>query len=124
MATGEMLSTTITVAVAEAEFEHKSVAVKVTVLLPKSEHVKAVLSKASVMSPQLSTEPLSMSAVVIEALPSASKMMVTFCVTTVGSVESWMVNVRWKVDAFPQASVAVNVTVVLPVMPHPLVMPV
>ena len=54
MATGEMLSTTVTVAVAEAEFEHKSVAVKVTVLLPKSEHVKAVLSKASVMSPQLS----------------------------------------------------------------------
>ena len=72
------MSTTVTVAVAEAALEQRSVAVSVTVLFPRSSQVKDVMSKAKVMSPQLSYDPLSMSSVVIDAFPSASKMTVTF----------------------------------------------
>ena len=75
---GLMLSVTVTVAVAEAELPAPSTAVNVTVLLPRSEHVKLVTSRDKVNDPLLSVVPLSISEVVILPAPFASRFTVTF----------------------------------------------
>ncbi len=67
-------SKTVTVAVQVEILLAKSLTVKVTVLTPKSLQSKAVLSKDMDWMPQLSVEPLSISAVVIVALPEASNV--------------------------------------------------
>ena len=72
---GSMLSTTVTVAVALCVLFDPSVAVKVTVLAPRSSQSNEVISSAKV-SEQLSLLPLSMSAVVMLAAPEASKATV------------------------------------------------
>ena len=123
-ATGSTWSRTKTFAVAVLSLPHSSVTVKVTVLLPTSLQSNDVMSSDKVTSPHVSEEPLSMSAVVIEAAPLASKSTVMSSAEAVGAVVSLMVRMRDVVEAFPQSSVAVNVTMAEPVLPQPLVMPV
>ena len=64
--------TTVTVEEQVAAFPFTSVTVKVTGLEPTSEHVKLVLSRVSEAMPQVSDEPLVISAGVMKACPDAS----------------------------------------------------
>ena len=78
MATGSILSSTVTVAEAEFVFPLWSVTVRLTVFAPKSEQVKSVTSKLKLDTEQLSVEPLSICPSVIEAFPKASNCIVVF----------------------------------------------
>ena len=69
---GAALSDTVTVAVVELLLSAPSVAVKVTVLAPRSSQVKLVMSKLS-DTEQLSNEPLSTSSAVMLTSPFSSK---------------------------------------------------
>ena len=71
--TGLLLSTTVTVAIFESILPLESVTVNRTVLTPRFEQVKLVLSNTIVATAQLSVEPLSICAAVMVALPVASK---------------------------------------------------
>ncbi len=71
-------SSTVTVAVQVVMFPDKSLTVNVTVLVPKSEQSKSVLSKDMDWMPQLSNEPLSMSAANMVAFPVSSNVTVIF----------------------------------------------
>ena len=101
---------TFTVMVAESAFMQASHTVKTTGLGPTSSQSKEVTSKAMVTSPQSSEEPLSTSAVVMEANPLASKYTVTSCARAVGEVVSVTMNIAVETTVFPQPSVAVKVT--------------
>ena len=68
-------------------FPLASVPVKVTVFPPRLAHVNAVCDKVNV-TPQLSVLPPSMSAVVTDAFPVASKNTVTDWQDIVGAVTS------------------------------------
>ena len=92
-----------------------SVTVSVTVFIPKSSQLKAVVSKVILAIPQASDEPLSISAVVIDALPLASNCTVISCVTTVGATVSCTVTVAVAVLVLPLGSVPVIVTVLVPI---------
>ena len=70
------MSSTVTVAVAVVAFPAGSVTVSVTTFSPTSEHVKAVLLNAKV-TPQMSEEPLSTAAAVVDPFPLASNCTVT-----------------------------------------------
>ena len=71
-ATGATLSSTVTVEVHVETLPLISVTVKVTVLAPNSVHVNAPGATAKEAIPQLSFDPLSISAPVIVAFPAAS----------------------------------------------------
>ena len=112
-ATGERLSTTVTVTFAVAEFPDSSIPVNTTVLSPRLSQSNDVTStdKESV---QLSEELKSTSAVVIVAAPSESKATVISCPTTVGFSVSTTVTVAVPVCTFPCSSVTLSVTVLTP----------
>ena len=69
---------TVTVALHVDTFPLPSVTVKVTVLAPTLEQSNVLGDTDTDAIAQLSVEPLSMSAVVMEALPKASKFTVKF----------------------------------------------
>ncbi len=72
MAVGATLSSTVTTALAVASFPLLSVTVRSTLFVPTFEQSKSVWLKAKDAIPQASSEPLSTSAVVMEAFPLAS----------------------------------------------------
>ncbi len=72
MAVGATLSSTVTTALAVATFPFTSVTMRSTSFVPTCEQSKAVWLKAKDAIPQASSEPLSTSAVVMEAFPAAS----------------------------------------------------
>src|SRR5580658_10656490 len=113
-AVGAILSSTVTVAVAVEALPLSSVTVSVTVLAPRLEQVNAVLLRLNDAIVQLSVEPLFTAAAVVEALPVASKYIVTFCATAVGAILSSTVTVAVAVEALPLSSVTVSVTVLAP----------
>ena len=115
MAIGLTLSITTTVTVVLRLLLLASVAVKVTMLFPKSAPVKAVLLKVKLVIPQLSLEPLFTIAVVKVALPLAFKYRLTVLFTArVGLVVSETVMVAFTVLKLPLASVPVKVTELAP----------
>ena len=117
MAIGLTLSITTTVTVVLRLLLLASVAVKVTMLFPKSAPVKAVLLKVKLEIPQLSLEPLFTIAVVKVALPLAFKYRLTVLFTArVGLVVSETVMVAFTVLKFPLASVPVKVTELAPLL--------
>jgi len=71
-----MVSLTVTVALPVDELLLPSVAVSVTVFAPTSEQLNEVLLAIKVTVPQLSVIPPSMSFVVIDPLPFASRYTV------------------------------------------------
>ena len=116
IATGLIVSTTVTVAVAVETLPLTSVTVKVTVLAPVLAQVKEVLLNAYVAIPQLSVDPLLIWAGVIVAVPFAPNCTVIFCVNTVGLIVSCTVTVAFAVATFPLISVTVKVTVLAPTL--------
>ncbi len=70
MATGAILSTTVTMASQLSSFPASSVTVSVTVFPPKLAHVKVVMSISRDTIEQASKEPLSTSFAVMMAVPS------------------------------------------------------
>ena len=78
----------VTVAFAVLTLPIKSVTVKVTVFKFILVQLKLVLLNTREAIPQLSVLPLSISLIVILALPVAFKYLVTFLVITVGKVVS------------------------------------
>ena len=112
---GASLSSTVTVAVAVAELPDPSKTVRVTVLSPRSSQSK--LSGDTVMlamPPQVSSEPLSIWAAVMLALPVASSCTVMSWAAAVGSTRSRTVMVAVAVLTLPLLSVTVRVTVLSP----------
>ena len=105
-ATGSMLSITVTVAVALCVLLEPSVAVRVTVLAPRSSQSNEVISSAKV-SEQLSLLPLSISVVAILACPLASRAMVMSWATATGSMLSTTVTTWVAVAVLPEPSVTV-----------------
>ena len=91
-----------------------SVTVKVTVLAPKFEQSKEVLLNTTLAIPQLSVEPLLMSAAVILAVPFASNCMVLFWTNTIGATLSCTVTIASALEELLEASVTVKVTVLAP----------
>ena len=115
---GAVTSWTVTVAVAVEVFPLASTPVNVTVFVPRLAHVNVVTSKLNDTEEQLSVLPLSISAVVIDAFPDASKFTVTFCTTIIGAAASTTVTIEVHVEDNPFASVAVSVTVFVPMLAH------
>ena len=104
----------VTVAVQELTFPLVSVTVNVTAFAPILAQLKVVLLATKLAIPQLSVELLLMSAAVILAVPSVFKFTEMFLQIAVGNVSSSTVTICIQVAVFPEASVAVQVTVVLP----------
>ena len=114
---GAALSTTVTALVAVVTFPEASVAVIVTVFEPRSAQPNALGVMLTVGADvQLSDVLLTTSDVAIVAAPEASNVTVTApdTVAIVGALLSTTVNVTCEVVAFPEASVATTVTVLLP----------
>src|SRR5690606_39124382 len=80
--TGTVMSSTVTIAVALSVLPFTSVTVRVTVLSPTCEQSKSYWLSVMLAIPQVSVEPLSISAAVMLVLPVASSWMVMFLVTT------------------------------------------
>ena len=122
---GAALSTTVTALVAVLTFPEASVAVIVTVFEPRSAQPNALGVMLTVGADvQLSEVLLTTSDVAIVAAPEASNTTVTAPDTAVidGAVLSTTVNVTCEVVVFPDASVAVIVTVFVPKSPQPKVL--
>jgi hypothetical protein len=115
MATGAVLSMTVTVAVQVAVLLLGSVTVSVTVLAPLLEQVKEVWLSDR-LTPQASEDPLFTAAAVVLPLPPASKVTVTFWQLATGAVLSITVTVAVQVEALLLPSVAVRVTVFAPLL--------
>ena len=115
-AAGAVLSIIVTVAVALELFPLVSVTDSVTVFGPTFVQSKLVWSSVKVAMPQLSFEPLSTSEVVMMAFPLASRLTDMFCVTTVGTILSFMVTVAVALAVLPLVSVTVKVTVLVPIL--------
>ena len=115
---GAVASTTVTDFVAVLTLPEASVAVIVTVLLPRSEHpnVLGVIVTVGALV-QLSEVLLTTSDDVIVAAPLASNVTLTApeIVVMLGAVLSTTVTDLVAVVAFPAPSVAVMVTVLLPI---------
>ena len=115
---GAVLSTTVIAFVAVVALPDPSVEVMVTVLLPKSEHpnVLGVIVTVGALV-QLSEVLLTTSDDVIVAAPLASNVTLTApeIVVMLGAVLSTTVTDLVAVVAFPAPSVAVMVTVLLPI---------
>ena len=73
MITGLILSTTSTVLFAAEAFPFTSVTVKVTTLVPTLVQSKLLLDKLIAAIPQLSKDPLSIAATVVDANPELFK---------------------------------------------------
>ena len=118
---GASVSVTVTVAEAAFTFPDPSVTVRVTVLAPTSLQVKSESLSTMLVMLQLSDEPLSMLVNEIEALPEPSRVTVISWVTTVGETESTTVTVAVVLEALPDPSVPVRVTVFAPRSAQPKV---
>src|SRR5690554_2163777 len=111
---GAVTPSTVTIAVALSVLPFESVTVRVTVLSPTCEQSKSYWLSVMLAIPQVSVEPLSISAAVMLALPVASSWMVMFLVTTTGAVMSSTVTMAVAVSVLPLTSVTVRVTVLSP----------
>ncbi len=125
---GGVVSSTVKVAAVEEELPHSSVAVKVTSTLPvapqSSDKFVGLGSNVQTILPH-SSEAIAPARVVIQAVrsalfpvPSHSTVMALAGVSIDGPVVSATVIVAVAVVAFPHSSVAVKVTIELPVAPH------
>ena len=125
---GSVLSSMVNVAVVLEVFPQSSVAVKVTVSAPvapqRSLKPALLLLQVTLPHASLATAPplLESQAAKAAALPAPSHSTVSSAATVsmLGSVVSSMVNVAEEVTVLPQSSLAVKMTVALPVAP-PLV---
>ena len=115
-AVGAVVSDTLTVAVQESTLPEASLRLRTTELLPMSEQLKELVLIVLLEMPQLSLDPPSTSAAVIEALPLPSRKTVRLLQTAVGGVTSLMVTVAEQEALLPEASVPVSVTVVVPIL--------
>ena len=95
------------------EFPHSSVAVSTTALLPILAQLKVVGLAAKVTFPQLSV-PIPTSLGVMDAVPPLFMKTVASWQKAVGAVLSVNVMIWSADDALPQASVAVQVRVIVP----------
>src|SRR5690606_9388186 len=111
---GGRLSSTVTTATQVLIFPFTSVTVKVTLFGPISAQVKSVISITEVSIAQLSVLPPSTSVAIIEAFPVASNCTVIFWHKAVGSTSSITSTVKEQVAVFPEESVAVSTTVLIP----------
>ena len=111
---GDSSSNTVTFAVAELELPLASVTVNNTGFVPIELQLKLVGSTTIDAIPQASKEPLSISAAVILAFPVASMVTEISCTTAVGAVLSITVTICVAVTEFPELSVTVHITEVLP----------
>ena len=124
---GLVVSSIVNVAVVVLMLPQSSVAVNVTVSLPVAPQssLRPVLLLLQVTPPQTSlasAPPLSASQAAKAAvlpMPSHSTVSSEAAVSMSGLVVSTIVNVAEHVLVLPQSSVAVNVTVALPVAPQP-----
>ena len=114
IATGTTLSSTVTFALAVDTLPLLSVTVKVTVFVPTSEQTKSVWLKASVAIPQLSYDELLIIATVIRPCPLASRLIVWFWASTVGTSLSVTTTSKLQLAVFDETSVTVHITVVVP----------
>ena len=111
---GSTLSSTVTFEVQVDTFPLTSVTVSVTVFAPMLEQSNVFGSTTKLAMAQLSAEPLSTSAGIIEAFPAASSCTVMSWQIAEGSTLSSTVTVEVHVDTFPFTSVTVSVTVFAP----------
>ena len=117
LAVGLVSSTTVTVVVQVEELPAASVTVNSTWFAPIIVQSKSVMSIAVVSIPQLSVEPLFISAAVIDAFPVASRAIVNGDTQlAIGFVLSSTVTVAVQLSLFPLVSVTVSVTVFAPNM--------
>jgi hypothetical protein len=110
MATGAILSSTVTTVVHILTLPCISVTVNVSVFAPTSLHTNAVWLNAKLAIPHASEEPLFTAAVVVLPLPVASNCTVTFWQSATGATLSSTVTTAVHVVTFPFTSVTVNVT--------------
>ncbi len=118
IATGSILSSTVTVATQVSVCPFPSSTVSVILFVPMSVHVKAVCDAERLTVPQLSDDPLSMSDGRMEAFPVASSCTVMFWHTAFGSILSSTVTVATQVSACPFPSSTVSVTLFVPMSVH------
>ena len=111
---GFITSWTVTIAVSVATFPLTSVTVKVTVLAPTFEQTKDKLFNVIVSIPQLSVEPSLIIEGVIVAKPFEFNWIVISWVITLGSSTSVTTTFWVAVAVFPNPSVTVQVTIVVP----------
>ena len=116
IAIGSTLSSTVTVAICVETLSLLSVTVNVTVFKPTFSQLKEVVSNSKDLIPQASFDPLSISSVVIVALPEASSWTVVPWEITVGEVLSSTITSKVQLEVFPEVSVAVAVTAVTPTL--------
>ena len=114
IASGAILSTTVTSAVHVVSKLLPSVTVSITEFTPKSSQVKVVFEAESVIVEQLSLEPLLISAAVILPLPLASNSTVMLEQIAVGGILSTTVTFAVQVETLSLVSVTVSVTVLAP----------
>jgi len=117
LATGAIVSRTVTEATHVDVFPAASVAVNVTVFAPASAQVK-IESVIVTVTEQLSLLPLSMSAATSLASPFVSKYIVAGLQSAIGLITSCIVTIAVQESTFPLASVPINVTVFAPRSAH------
>ena len=115
-ASGETLSSTVTVAVHVPALPFTSVAVRVTVFGPTDEQSNEEISILSVNGPHASVEPPSTSDAVIVADPVASNCTGISWHNATELIASDTVTVEVHVLALPFTSVTVSVTVFAPIV--------
>ena len=116
---GSRSLTTVTTATHVLTFPIKSVTDKVTLFGPTSLQSKSVCEAAKLAIPQLSEEPPSISAAVIDASPLASSCTVMSLQTITSGSVSLTVTSKLQVVVFPLVSVTKNVLVVVPTRKTP-----
>lgn len=116
IATGGVMSFTVTVAVQVETFPFTSVTVNVTVFAPTFEQEKLFGDTLIEAIPQLSELPLLTWAAVIVAAPEAFRLTEILRHKAVGGTLSTTVTVDKQVATFPLLSVTVKVTVLAPTL--------
>jgi hypothetical protein len=110
IAVGGVTSCIVIVDVQVEVLPEASVTERLTVCVPTSAHVYAMLVGRNVnVPPQLSVEPLFIWAAVTVALPEPSRVAVTSWHVATGGVASFTVTVAVQVAIFPDASDTVKV---------------
>ena len=115
LASGGILSWTVTIPVQEEVLLFTSITVNVTVLSPTCEQSNSVWSKYMVSIPQASFEPLLMSFADMIGFPTEFNWIVISWQLATGGMLSSTVTSAWQVELLPLISNTVSVTVFAPI---------
>ena len=113
--TGASTSVTVTVKVEDELLPEASVAVQVTVLTPMAKSLPEAGVQTTVTPGQLSLAAGAVKETVAVALPASVLTLMSAFLPMTGASVSFTVTVKVEVEVLPEASVAVEVTVVTPI---------